>query len=80
MKKKPLFDAKIPGDTEDSIVICKEINVYPMYHILSSNITVEYKQDSEEQKPDIKVQKRRYQKKCKTVNVKKTVKGHQTKK
>ena len=75
--KKPPYKVKILGDTKDAIIILEEQEVYPKYYILSSQIKVEYKEDPQGNKDPIKVDRRRYRKRSKTVKVTKSVKHNE---
>ena len=71
MKKKKPYNVKIPGDTEDSIVILEERNFYGTYRVLTSQLTLEYKEVGEEQEPQSEIKKESSPKKRKSKNIKK---------
>ena len=73
MKKKKPYNVKIPGDSEDSIVILQERNFYGTYRVLTSQLTLGYKEVGEEEQPQSEINKESSLKKCKSKNVKKRV-------
>ena len=71
MKKKKPYNVKIPGDTEDSIVILEERNFYGTYRVLTSELTLEYKEVGEEQELQSEIKKESSTKKHKVKILKK---------
>ena len=64
LMKKPPYKVKIVGDTEDAIILSEEQEVFPTYRVLSSQIKVDYIEDSECKTDNIKVQRRRSRNRC----------------
>ena len=58
--KKPPYKMKILGDAEDAVILSEEQEVFPTYRVLSSQIKVEYIEDSECKTDNIKVQRRSF--------------------
>ena len=73
MKKLP-YKMKILGDTEDALILLEEQEVFPTYQVLSSQIKVEYIEDSECKTDNIKVQRRSSRNRSKNVKSSKGVK------
>ena len=72
--KKPPYKMKILGDTEDAIILSEEQEVFPTYQVLSSQMKVEYIEDSECKTDNIKVRRRSSRNRSKNVKSSKGVK------